>query len=209
MPQATADPWVPRPPEGDNPYRCNGWEPGAAALDNYDSASSSSSGFRSLESCFDCCGACAFDVAGLTVKGRDCLPLEEWIIIEVVEGRPLVEPATGKHIVAVLSPDVRHAWSSLPPAPTGSTAEPVDAVAARWERAAQGEHASVASFARHGLALMALGGAPPELLEAVAVAAADEVRWNEQRSLSPRSHHFPCCHRPSPAAAVAVTVCCE
>jgi len=44
-----------------------------------------------------------------------------------------------------------------------------------WARAAADEHASVASFARHALELMALG-APAELLAEVAVAMADEVR---------------------------------
>lgn len=44
-----------------------------------------------------------------------------------------------------------------------------------WARAAADEHASVASFARHALELMALG-APAELLAEVARAMADEVR---------------------------------
>ncbi|MCB9741496.1 MAG: ferritin-like domain-containing protein [Alphaproteobacteria bacterium] len=48
-------------------------------------------------------------------------------------------------------------------------------LAAHWTEVAALEHASVASFARFTLQLMALG-APPELLAEAQVAAADEVR---------------------------------
>ncbi len=47
--------------------------------------------------------------------------------------------------------------------------------ARRWAAIAELEHASVASFARASLQLLALG-APPELLQATHAAAADEVR---------------------------------
>jgi hypothetical protein len=47
-------------------------------------------------------------------------------------------------------------------------------VAARWARMAMEEHASIASFARFSLQLMAMG-APPELLLATQRATADEV----------------------------------
>jgi hypothetical protein len=49
-----------------------------------------------------------------------------------------------------------------------------DPIAARWLREATFEHASVASFARVSLQLLALG-APPELLEATNRAALDEI----------------------------------
>jgi hypothetical protein len=49
-----------------------------------------------------------------------------------------------------------------------------DALAARWLREASFEHASVASFARASLQLLALG-APPELLADVHRAALDEI----------------------------------
>jgi hypothetical protein len=52
---------------------------------------------------------------------------------------------------------------------------PRDARAAAWARAALGEHASVAAFARLSLQLLA-HGAPLDLLRAVHEAAADEVR---------------------------------
>ena len=45
----------------------------------------------------------------------------------------------------------------------------------RWLQQAEGEHASVASFARHTLQLMAIG-APPRLLIASQNAAVDEIR---------------------------------
>lgn len=49
------------------------------------------------------------------------------------------------------------------------------ALTVRWSRDAQDEHASVASFARFSLQLLAVG-APPDLLELAAAAAGDEVR---------------------------------
>lgn len=49
------------------------------------------------------------------------------------------------------------------------------AVARHWARTAQGEHASIASFARFTAQLLELG-APPELIRAACVAAHDEVR---------------------------------
>lgn len=54
--------------------------------------------------------------------------------------------------------------------------------ATRWRRAAAGEHASIASFARAALELMAVG-APLDLVSRTHVAAVDEVRHTE-RSLA-------------------------
>ena len=54
--------------------------------------------------------------------------------------------------------------------------EPVrDELARRWSQAALDEHASIASFARFSLQLMAVG-APPDLLEGAHQAAIDEIR---------------------------------
>lgn len=56
--------------------------------------------------------------------------------------------------------------------------EPPDelrAAASRWTRAAQLEHASIASFSRFSLELLSLG-APPALVEAAHRAAIDEIR---------------------------------
>lgn len=53
-------------------------------------------------------------------------------------------------------------------------AEAREQIAQEWATAAMGEHASVASFARFSLHLMALG-APPQLLRAAHLSAAQEV----------------------------------
>lgn len=55
------------------------------------------------------------------------------------------------------------------------TPERRERVAREWARAARYEHASVASFARLSIQLMAIG-APPELLDAAHCAARDEIR---------------------------------
>ncbi|WP_437875771.1 hypothetical protein [Sorangium sp. So ce513] len=100
----------------------------------------------------------------------------------VCEGRPLL--VGGEPRVAPLS-HAPSAWSrtdwqrferalaetdlsALPPAARRELAR-------RWAERGQSEHASVASFGRFALGLMALG-APPELLEAAHRAAIDEVR---------------------------------
>jgi hypothetical protein len=62
----------------------------------------------------------------------------------------------------------------MSPNVAGLSPEILDALAARWSDVAAMEHASVASFARFTLQLMALG-APPDLLAATQEAAADEV----------------------------------
>jgi len=53
-----------------------------------------------------------------------------------------------------------------------------DALATAWLADAQAEHASIASFARAVLELMAVGG-PPALLDELAVAMRDEIRHAE------------------------------
>lgn len=77
-------------------------------------------------------------------------------------GRPLL--VEGQAVVAPVSP------------------APVSVNAEAWAQAAQGEHASVASFARTLCQLMALG-APLELLERTQQALADEIRHTEMTLL--------------------------
>ncbi|TKC97207.1 hypothetical protein [Polyangium fumosum] len=107
------------------------------------------------------------------------------------DGRPLLVQGTPRLA------DVREgpsAWSSAPDAPADraeglrdfnaalrelDTAHlPADVrarLAQRWAERGRYEHASVASFARFSMALMAIG-APPALVEAAHQAALDEVR---------------------------------
>ncbi|MDC0742999.1 hypothetical protein [Polyangium mundeleinium] len=107
------------------------------------------------------------------------------------DGRPLLVQGTPRLA------DVREgpsAWSSAPDAPADraqglrdfnaalreldTAALPADVrsrLAQRWAERGRYEHASVASFARFSMALMALG-APPALVEAAHQAALDEVR---------------------------------
>lgn len=92
-----------------------------------------------------------------------------------VEGRPLVLDGE-----MLLAPTVRRAtgWPSDPAPPPAGAAEPTEAerahLAAAWLRAAHQEHASIASFARFSLELLAFG-APPALVAAAHAAALDEV----------------------------------
>jgi hypothetical protein len=83
----------------------------------------------------------------------------------VVEGRPRTAPAAS-----------RTDWTDLAIAPeTGSLPPRVRAaLAASWQDVAALEHASIASFARFSLELLALG-APPDLLFGAQRAAADEI----------------------------------
>lgn len=80
-------------------------------------------------------------------------------------GRPLTTPEGARTAPTTERDD----WS------VGTSLEVDLEGARRWRQVAALEHASVASFARFTLQLMALG-APPELLSAVQRAAADEVR---------------------------------
>ena len=88
-------------------------------------------------------------------------------------GRPFAVQGTWRVAETVARTD----WSRKLPAPSASElsrAQRAD-VAAHWLAAAQMEHASVASFARLTLELLAVG-APPELLVRAQQAGLDEVR---------------------------------
>ncbi len=91
------------------------------------------------------------------------------------EGRPAFEE--GVCVVASVEAGARYRRG---PAPSidGLSAEERAERADRWLAAALAEHASVASFARAMIELMAVG-APPGLIAAAARAAADEVRHAE------------------------------
>jgi len=105
--------------------------------------------------------SCAFNVSDeIACRGPDC---------DI--GRPLVQQDGGWRTAPVVP---RSDWAAELDA-LGELPEPDrQALVAHWTRIAALEHASVASFARHTLELMALG-APPELLSDVQAAAADEV----------------------------------
>lgn len=66
------------------------------------------------------------------------------------------------------------AWQELSQASAHQPPDELRAAASRWTRAAQLEHASIASFSRFSLELLGLG-APPALVEAAHRAAIDEV----------------------------------
>ncbi len=91
---------------------------------------------------------------------------------EVCMGRPFC--VAGQARVAALA--ARDDWAlPLAPALARLTAAEREAQAARWASDGQKEHASVASFARFALQLLALG-APAELLADTQRAIADEIR---------------------------------
>ena len=89
-------------------------------------------------------------------------------------GRPLLVDDEPRVAGAVERKDWRHLIDGLDAVPAEHRAR----LAAHWSRVAAMEHASVASFSRFSLQLMALG-APPELLTQTHQAALDEVRHAE------------------------------
>jgi hypothetical protein len=92
-----------------------------------------------------------------------------WQCSLVACGRPFVVDEQ-----AVTAPAAeRDDWRALAPV-SAAPAELRAALAAYWTQIALAEHASVASFARHVLELLAVG-APPELVLAAQQALADEV----------------------------------
>jgi hypothetical protein len=103
------------------------------------------------------------------------------------EGRPLLVAGEARLAEVIAAPS---AWCSAPPdrdaarrdfaaalAALDAAALPVSArarLAQRWAERARNEHASVASFGRFSIALMALA-APPALVESAHQAAIDEI----------------------------------
>jgi hypothetical protein len=83
-------------------------------------------------------------------------------------GRPLLVDA----VACTAPPRSRTDWASIPSSSERLREDPE--LAAYWAEVAALEHASVASFARFGAQLLALG-APPELLRASKQAALDEI----------------------------------
>ena len=127
----------------------------------------------------DCCYIVeTFEVQpGQTDAPEDlCTQEAEWT--DWYGGRPFAVAADDAHAPR-MAPTVPSADWSTPLAlvpPTDVDAR--DAVAAAWRRAAQSEHASVASFSRFNLELLSLG-APAELLHASTQAIAEEIRHAE------------------------------
>ena len=95
-----------------------------------------------------------------------------WFCTGACCGRPLMVAG-----VARTAPQVDNsAWVGPIAAATADLGEPARSqLAAAWRADAADEHASVASFLRFGLDLLAFA-APPELVAGAALAAADEVR---------------------------------
>lgn len=102
------------------------------------------------------------------VSGDQCC---YWDCTSCICGRPLVIAGTARSADSAERGD----WlaSEIPEAAPTDSAHAA-ALAAAWRADALDEHASVASFQRFGLELMACG-APPELIAAAAQAAIDEI----------------------------------
>ena len=92
-------------------------------------------------------------------------------VVQYADGRPLMVNGTAVFCDAVVD-DVDDARISESPIVDARKAE-------KWTRQAQGEHASVGSFAVFSLQLMT-NAAPPVLLAGASRAAGDEVRHAEQ-----------------------------
>jgi len=87
-------------------------------------------------------------------------------------GRPLLVNGRARATQAIARDDWRVVEVS--PDTEGLSPEVIEALASRWQEVAAMEHASVASFARFTLQLMALG-APADLLAETQQAATDEI----------------------------------
>ncbi|MEE9382241.1 MAG: ferritin-like domain-containing protein [Nannocystaceae bacterium] len=110
---------------------------------------------------------------------------------EYCSGRAWVDE--GKARTAELRPTARGGWGAPDLVPPGPPVAPAlsDAMrewmVAAWRHDAKHEHASVASFARSTLELLAVGG-PPELVSATLRAGGEEVR-HAQACLSLAEHY--------------------
>ena len=106
-------------------------------------------------------------------KGQCCYLVSQ---VPCVTGRPFLEQGAAQHASAsVKGASPWTAGSSGGPAASGLSDSLRRAIAREWRHDGLFEHASVASFGRFALELLAVG-APPELIAAAHEAALDEVR---------------------------------
>lgn len=110
-----------------------------------------------------------------TSKGSCCFEITTEAVPCAIPGRPLTLDGHAARAPVVRRTD----WQrDLRPQLHDLSPDTRAELATRWQAEAQLEHASVASFSRFALELMALG-APPSLIEAAHAAAIDEVRHAE------------------------------
>lgn len=142
-------------------------------------------------------GQCCYEVtvtdeccygSGCAVPGRPLVVEGEMVVAPAVRGEkgwsadPSLSTRAARRGGAAVDPSLStpRSAAALPAAPSLSTPVPAPAAAERallagmWLRAARLEHASVASFARFSLELLAFG-APPALVAAAHTAALDEI----------------------------------
>lgn len=113
-------------------------------------------------------GCCITAAAGPVKQGETCCYT---FCDGACCGRPFVVDGHARLAGVVARPDWR---AELPAGELGMDAVTRASLAAAWLEDARMEHASVASFARFTLDLLALG-APPELLAAAQLASVDEI----------------------------------
>lgn len=139
------------------------------ALTTYDDGCS----YQTYLTCREATDACRTDADCTDGKpcAADYVGTIECQSIDCAIGRPLLVDGRGR----TAAPAAREDWAAeldaAAPADEALAAE----LAAHWLRVGALEHASVASFARFTLQLLALG-APPELLMETQRAAADEIQ---------------------------------
>jgi hypothetical protein len=123
----------------------------------------------------DCCGSCEYGYGGTecseVVDGQCCF-VTYVVEIGCGEGRPFVVEARPR--VAAVAPCSDWTRGIDVPSTAGLGAAARMRLAEHWLAAARAEHASVASFARFTLQLLA-HAAPPELVADAQRAALDEV----------------------------------
>ena len=101
-----------------------------------------------------------------------CYVVTEFSLLEWYEGRPFTIGGTAQ--IAAACTD--NGWSQASEwLPSGMTDDQRERLIAHWTETAQFEHASVASFARFTMQLMAVG-APAELIAGATRAQGDEIR---------------------------------
>jgi len=122
----------------------------------------------------DSADACCYLVGSIGCEGRPLLVHGEARLAEVIAG-PSAWSILGERRIdrEPADRDMTGALKELDV--SGLSAEARSSLAKRWAERGRNEHASVASFSRFSMGLIALG-APPELLMAAHRAALDEVR---------------------------------